>query len=601
MNLLEETAVFLGAAVIAVPLFRRLGFGSVLGYLAAGVVIGPDGLGLVTNVRNILHFAEIGVVLLLFIIGLELQPSRLWILRHSVFGLGAAQVVACAIPLGGAAWAFGLDPVAAGVVGIGLALSSTAFVLQLLAERGQLTAQHGRMAFSVLLFQDLAVLPLLAAMPLLGAGGAGIRAEQLALDGAATLAMLLAIVIGGHYLLRPVLRLVAEARTQEIFTATALLVVIGSALAVQTVGLSMGLGAFLAGVLLAESEFRHELEATIEPFKGLLLGLFFIAVGMSANLDLVIASPERVLGLAAGLIGVKLVVVYVLARLWGQPGRTASALAAAIPQGGEFGFVLFTAAVLRGVLADDTADLLIAVVTVSMAITPLLVLFNERVLWPRFERPAERPYDTVQDEHAPVIVAGFGRFGQIIGRMLRLAHIPFTALEANPSQVDFVRRYGNRIHYGDPSRLELLRAAGTDRARAFVLAIDDVEASVRVAETVRRHFPNVPLYARARNRQHAHRLMDLGARVIVRETFDSSLNLAEQLLAGLGWEPEDARVAAERFREHDERLLARQYAVRHDEQALIQSSHEAAAELEGLFEADELRRLERGRTGTGES
>jgi len=537
------------------------------------------------------------VVLLLFIIGLELQPSRLWILRHHVFGLGTAQVVACAVPLGLAAWWLGLHPVGAGIAGVGLALSSTAFVLQLLAERGQLTAQHGRMAFAVLLFQDLAVLPLLAAMPLLAAGGAGLHPAALLLNASTTLGVLAAIVIGGHYLLRPVLRTVAAARTQEIFTATALLVVIGSALAVEAVGLNMGLGAFLAGLLLADSEFRHELEANIEPFKGLLLGLFFIAVGMSANLELVLGHPGRVLGLAAGLLALKSGVVFTLARLWGQPPRTASALAAALPQGGEFGFVLFTAAVLRGVIAQGTADLLIAVVTVSMAATPLLVLFNERVLWSRFDRSAGRPYDEVPDEHAPVIVAGFGRFGQVVGRMLRLAHIPFTALEANPSQVDFVRRFGTRIYYGDPARLDLLRAAGTDRARAFVLAIDDVESSVRVAETVRGHFPHLPVYARARNRQHAHRLMDLGARVIVRETFESSLNLSEQLLIGLGWKVADAREAAVRFREHDERLLARQYAVRHDEQAVIQSARDAAAELEGIFEADELRR--RGRDDPG--
>ena len=589
MDLLQEAAIFLAAAVIAVPICRLLGFGSVPGYLVAGVAIGPDGLALITDVDNILHFAEIGIVLLLFVIGLELKPSRLWVLRRSVFGQGAAQVAACAVPIGLVGWFLGLDPVAATVVGAGLALSSTAFVLQLLAERGQLTSQHGRTGFAILLFQDLAVVPLLAAMPLLETGGSGFTLESLLRDGGAVVGVLLALVIGGHFALRPILRLVARERTREIFTATALLVVVGSALAVSTVGVSMALGAFVAGVLLAESEFRHELEVTVEPFRGLFLGLFFIAVGMSADLDLIGAQPLTVLGLAAGLIAVKGTVILALARVWGLERRAAPALAAILAQGGEFAFVLFSAAVARGLLADAVADLLIAVVTLSMAATPLLVLFTERVLVPRLAHEAARAYDDIADdgEEAPVLIAGFGRFGQIIGRMLHMAHVPFTAIEVNPSQVDFVRRYGHRVYYGDPSRADLLRAAGAGRARAIVLAVDDVEASVRAAENIRRHFPDVPIYARARNRQHAHRLMDIGVRVIVRETFDSSLNLGEQLLVGLGWPVGRAQEAAHAFRAHDEGTLARQYALRHDEQALIQSSHEAAAELEELFELDE--------------
>ena len=601
MTLLHETAIFLAAAVVAVPLFRLLGFGSVLGYLVAGVAIGPDGLRLITDVDNILHFAEIGIVLLLFIIGLELQPSRLWVLRHSVFGLGALQVAACAVPLGLAAWGFGLDPVGAAIVGAGLALSSTAFVLQLLAERGQLTTHQGRAGFAILLFQDLAVLPLLAALPLLQAGGAGLAPRELVLDTAAVIGVLTAITVGGHFLLRPVLRAVALARTHEIFTATALLVVVGSALAVEAVGVSMGLGAFLAGVLLADSEYRHELEANIEPFKGLLLGLFFIAVGMSADLGLVADRPAAVVGLALGLLAVKAVVVYGVGRLWGLAPPAARALAAVLPQGGEFGFVLFSAGVARGILDDATGTLLIAVVTISMAVTPLLVLLNERVLSPRLESaPAGRDYDRIDDDRAPVIIAGFGRFGQIVGRLLRMARIPFTALETNPVQVDFVRRYGNKVYYGDPSRPDVLRAAGAAGARAFVLAIDDVETSVRVAQTVRRAYPQLPVYARARNRQHAHRLMDLGARVIVRETFDSSLALGRQLLEGLGWAADEAEDAARRFREHDERTLAKQRAFRHDEQALIQSVQEAASELEELFEYDSTRRRRREGQG-GES
>jgi len=589
MGLLHETAIFLAAAVIAVPLFRLLGFGSVLGYLAAGVVIGPAGLRLITDVDNILHFAEIGIVFLLFIIGLELQPSRLWILRRSVFGLGTLQVLLCGLPIAIFAWWWGMTPAASLVIGFGLALSSTAFVLQLLAERGQLTSQHGRNAFSILLFQDLAVLPMLAAMPLLATGGEALGWTELAVDTGAVIGVLLAIVVGGHYLLRPVLRAVAHARTAEIFTATALLLVIGSALAVEAVGLSMALGAFLAGVLLADSEYRHELEANIEPFKGLLLGLFFIAVGMSADLSLIVERPQAVLGIAVGLLVFKSAVLFALARAWGMNGRVSCSLAAVLSQGGEFGFVLFTAAVGRGVLDDVTADLLIAAVTLSMAATPLIVLLAERVVVPKLgSGEAERPYDRPDAhlEEPQVIIAGFGRFGQVVGRLLRVAQIPFTALETNPSQVDFVRRFGNRVYYGDPSKLELLRAVGADHARAFVLAIDDVEASIRTAEVLHREYPALPVYARARNRQHAHRLMSVGVRVIVRETFASSLEMGEALLNGLGWDRHLAREAVTLFREHDEALLQRQHAMHRDEEALIQSAREAAQELEDLFESD---------------
>jgi len=588
MEFLYEAAIFLAAAVLAVPLFRLLGFGSVLGYLVAGVVIGPAGLRLVTDVDNILHFAEIGVVLLLFIIGLELQPSRLWVLRRSVFGLGLLQVLACGLPISLFAWWWGMGPAASAVIGFGLALSSTAFVLQLLAERGQLTTQHGRNAFSILLFQDLAVLPMLAAMPLLAAGREFLGWREVMIDAAAVIAVLAAIIVGGHYLLRPVLRAVAHARTSEIFTATALLVVLGSALAVEAVGLSMALGAFLAGVLLADSEYRHELEANIQPFKGLLLGLFFIAVGMSADLSLIVDRPEAVVGIAAGLLAFKSAVLFALARLWGMTAGVACSLAAVLAQGGEFGFVLFTAAVGRGVLDGVTADLLIAAVTLSMAATPLLVLVAERMVLPRLpagETP--RPWDRLEEPDEPqVIIAGFGRFGQVVGRLLRVANIPFTALEGNPSQVDFVRRYGNRVYYGDPSKLELLRAVGVDRARAFVLAIDDVEGSIRTAEVLRREFPSLPVYARARNRQHAHRLMSLGVEIVVRETFASSLEMGEALLDGLGWDRQQAREAVTLFREHDEQLLQRQRAVHRDEEALIQSAREAARELEDLFESD---------------
>ena len=587
MTLLYEAAIFLAAAVVAVPLFRRIGFGSVLGYLAAGIAIGPHGFGVITDVEDILKFSKIGVVLLLFIIGLELQPARLWVLRRNVFGLGALQILTCGAAIGLGAWALGLGPGAALVVGVGLAFSSTALVLQSLAEREALTTRHGRAAFAILLFKYIALLPLLAALPLIGGGTEGLEPRALVIDTLITLGVIAAIVVGGHFTLRPVFRIVAASGTHETFAATALLVVIGSAMAVDFTGLSMGVGALLAGVLLADSEFRHEIEADIEPFKGLLLGLFFIAVGMSADLGLLVEAPGAVFGLAGGLMGVKLVLVYTLGRYWGLGDSQSRSLAAVLPQGGELAFVVFSSAMAEGVLEPTTVDFLIAAVTLSIAATPLTVLINERLLSPRLDRSDERMYDTIDAPSPDVIIAGFGRFGQIIGRLLHSAHIPFTALEINPVQVDFVRRYGNRLYYGDASRTDLLRAADAGQARAFIVAIDNVEASVRTAEAVRHNFPNLPIFARARNRQHAFRLQDLGARVVVRETFASSLELGEGVLAWAFGDADQARAAVSEFRDHDERILERQYAVHRERDALQLSTSQAADELEGLFERDE--------------
>jgi glutathione-regulated potassium-efflux system ancillary protein KefC/glutathione-regulated potassium-efflux system protein KefB len=583
-NLLSETALFLAAAVVAVPIFRRLKLGAVLGYLSAGLAIGPWGLGLVTGVDSILHFAELGVVLLLFIIGLELQPSRLWVLRKSVFGLGGAQVALTALVLGAAALAFGLSWQSALVTGLGLAMSSTAFVLQVLAERNELKTRHGRSSFAILLFQDLSVIPLLALIPLLGGESESVR--QPWLSALVALAVIIGVIVGGRVVLRPVLQAIAESRIQEIFTAAALLVVIGVSLLMFGVGLSMSLGAFLAGVLLADSEFRHELEANIEPFKGLLLGLFFIAVGMSVDVGLLGSRPLAILGGVLGLMAVKSAVLLVIARLAGHSAQSARNLAVALSQGGEFAFVLFSLAAGSHILSPGQVDFLVLVVTLSMALTPLALLANDalnrRLAPPR----TEEAFDTIEEDESKVIIAGFGRVGQIIGRILVMRRIPFTALDASPEQVETVRRFGSKVYYGDASRLDLLLAAKTERARIFVLAIDDVEASLRTAETVRRHFPHVKLFARARNRFHAHRLMDLGADLIERETFLSSLDLAQNVLEELGMRPWEAQQTVARFKLHDERTLQRQHAVYHDETQLIQSSREAAAELQGLLESD---------------
>jgi glutathione-regulated potassium-efflux system ancillary protein KefC/glutathione-regulated potassium-efflux system protein KefB len=586
MSLLSETAIFLAAAVFAVPLFRRARLGAVLGYLAAGVVIGPSVLRLVTEVDNILHFAELGVVLLLFIIGLELQPSRLWVLRRSVFGLGTAQVVGTALVLGVVAFGLGLSWQAALVVGFGLAMSSTAFVLQALAERGELTTRYGRSAFAILLFQDLSVIPLLALIPLLVAGPADAQAENPWIAAGKAVAVILAVIFGGRILLRKAFDIIARTGMEEIFTAAGLLVIVGIALLMTAVGLSMSLGAFLAGVLLADSEYRHELEAAIEPFKGLLLGLFFISVGMSVDLGLIAREPVSIVVAVIGLMAIKAAVVLAIAKVAGHGADAGRKLAAALAQGGEFAFVLFTLAGTYKIMEGALVDRLVVIVTLSMAATPFALKLSDALgRW--LSRPrAGEAFDTIEDDATPVIIAGFGRVGQIVARVLTIQHIPFTALDRNPEQVETVRRFGRKVYYGDASRLDLLRAAKADQAKLFVLAIDDVEASIRTAETVRKHFPDLKIYARARNRFHAHRLMDLKCELIERETYRSSLHLAQQVLVGMGVSTWDAQTTVTRFQAHDENTLKRQHAVYHDESQLIQTSKQAAEELESLLEQD---------------
>ncbi len=584
---LSQAAVFLAAAVVAVPLFKRLGLGSVLGYLAAGAAIGPAGLGLVQQVEGTLHVAEFGVVLLLFVIGLELEPRRLWQMRAAVFGGGGLQVALTTAAIAPLAWLLGLAPVAALVVGFALSLSSTAFVLQVLGERLELTAPHGRASFGILLFQDLAAIPALAAIPLLApaAGAPAPDAGPWASLGIAA-AVIAGLVLAGRVLLRPLFRYVLSTRSHDLSSAWALLVVIGTALLMEQVHLSAALGAFLAGVLLADSEYRHELEANIEPFKGLLLGLFFVAVGMSADLGLVASRPLAVLGVVAGLVAVKAAALLVVGRMTRMSFGSSLDLAIALSQGGEFAFVLFGLAGAAGLLPAAQVDLLVVAVTLSMIATPLLFIARDRLA----RAPASpRPFDAVEEEN-PVLIAGFGRFGQIVGRLLRMVKIPFTALEIDTGQVDFVRRYGNKIYYGDAARVDLLRAAGAEKARLLVVAIDDVEASLRTIEAARHHFPGLEIIARVRNRAHAHRAMALGVRTIVRECYLSSLDAARRALEVVGVPPSDAREYARTFRDHDERVLREQFAVRHDEAAMIAASKRFAEDLEKIFEADARRR-----------
>jgi monovalent cation:proton antiporter-2 (CPA2) family protein len=584
MSLIAQIAVFLGATVLAIPLFRRLRLSSILGYLAAGVAIGPWGLRIVQDAEGVMHIAEFGVVLLLFVIGLELQPSRLRAMRKAVFGLGLVQVLVTTAVFALIALALGLPANAAIVTAFALSLSSTPLVLQLLAERQQLNTHHGRSAFGILLFQDIAVMPMLAILPMLGDVHQDLT--QTLLSGAKGLAVLAVLVFGGGYVLRPALRVVAQTKVSEAFTAAALLVVLGTALLVDAVGMSMALGAFIAGLLLADSEYRHELEADIEPFKGLLLGLFFMSVGMAANVGLLLEQPARIALLVVGLVTVKFVLLYVLARLTRHSADSARGMAFALPQAGEFGFVLFSLAVAHRVMDPSLAEMLVIVVTISMIVSPLLLSLHTNVIEPRLAKAGQREFDRVESHDSRVIIAGFGRVGQIVGRVLRMRRIAFTALESSVAQVDFVRRFGNKVYYGDASRLEMLNAAGAMRAEVFVLAIDDIDASVRTAELVRRHFPNLKIIARARNRQHALRLMDLGVRYFIRETYLSSLDLAQHTLEALGLARAEAIESIRRFDAHDRKQLQAQREIRDDEQKLIQSAQQAARELEQLFEAD---------------
>jgi monovalent cation:proton antiporter-2 (CPA2) family protein len=586
MHLLEVAAIFLLTAVLLVPLFRRLGLGAVLGYLAAGMLIGPWGLALAGEVDATMDFAEFGVVLLLFIIGLELEPRRLWVLRHSVFGLGGAQVAATGLALGAAALHFGFDWRAALVIGLGLAMSSTAMILTALSERGQLPARHGRLAFAVLLFQDLSVIPLLALLPVLSDWGAEMSASAGGLAAAKGLAVIVAVIAGSRLVIRPGLKAVARWGGQDVFTAAALLMVVGAALAMTWIGLSMSLGAFLAGVLLADSEFRHELEADIEPFKGLLLGLFFMSVGMSADLGVLAREPGTVFGLAAAIVAAKFALVFVIARVAGNEREPSWRLALALAQGGEFAFLLFAMAAQLGVLSAETSQVLVLAVTVSMLLAPLTFAIQDRIIDPWLAQRSEPEFDTIDEPANPVVIAGYGRIGQVVSRVLRMMGIPFTALESSFQQVDFVRRYGGKVYYGDASRLELLQAAKAGEAKLFVLAIDNVDASVKTAALVRRHFPKLRIIARARNRTHYFQLQNLGVRDIFREVFPASVDMARLALLTLGKGPAVTERALAFFKRHDAEQLEAQYAVWQDEARLIESTRAAAEQLRQLFETD---------------
>jgi monovalent cation:proton antiporter-2 (CPA2) family protein len=578
MPFLTELFVFLIAALAVVPLLNRLGLSSVIGYLVAGVIIGPSGISLVGDAEAVLHFAEIGVVLLLFIIGLELQPRRLWVMRRAVFGLGSLQVIGTTLLLAAALRFLGMSITEAALIGFSLALSSTAFVLQLLGEKKQLNSPHGRSAFGVLLFQDVAVIPVIAYLSIAGSSdGAqgGINAVAIA--------MVVVGLVVARFALRPLLRIVASTGIHELFIAASLALVTGSALAMYYAGLSMGLGAFIAGMLVADSEYRHQLETDVMPFKGLLLGLFFIAVGMSADLSLMVSSPLTILGLTAGLVVLKVLVLLPLAMWHGLQRAETIKTSLVLSQGGEFAFVLLTVAVSTAFIAEAYMEMAVLVVTLSMAATPFLMMAAERVLDGRQD---EKDFDEMSDNCETVIIAGFGRFGQMIGRVLTTQGIAFTAMDANPGQVDVVRSYGNDVYYGDATRLDLLKSAGIADAKAIVIALEDVEASIRMTEMLTETQPHLIILARARNRQHEIKLRDLGVRCVIRDTLLSSLHLAESLLGILGESDESARRTVDMFREHDAQTLEKQAAIAHDDLAFRQTAMDATVELQQLFEDD---------------
>ena len=583
---LVPAVVFLSAAVCAVLLSKRLKLGAVIGYLLAGVVIGPQVLKLITDETTVLAFSELGVVFLLFVLGLELSPQRLWVMRRHLFGMGSAQMLLVTAAIAIVAKLSGLSTAAAVIAGFGLALSSTAFTLQILAERDEVASEHGRASFGVLLFQDLVAVPVLALIPLFGARQAEASARPFWQSTLLVVAAVASVIFAGRYLLRPIFRMVARSKMSELFTAVSLLVVLGTALLMQNVGLSMGLGAFLAGMLLADSEYSHEVEGHIEPFKGLLLGLFFMAVGMNLDLHLLLAKPALIFVLVAGIALLQMLLMWAVARAFGQTHPSALLLAALLASGGEFAFVVFKTAETAALLDKETAALLNVVVAVAMGITPLLVLGVHYLSKKLSAATPTRPFDEITSDAAKVIIAGFGRVGQIPARVLAAQKIPFTVIDPDTEIVDFARKFGGNVFYGDTTRPETLRAAKIEQAEVLVLALDDMERSIRTARVAKKLNPTLKIIARARNRRHAHKLMDLGIDDAVRETLHSALVITHKVLEELGFSTEMAADRVARFRTLDETSLKEQFLFHDDEQALIQSAAQSRKELAALFEAD---------------
>jgi glutathione-regulated potassium-efflux system ancillary protein KefC len=594
--------VYLAAAVFAVPVAKFLGLGSIIGYLAAGILIGPWGLKFVTDPQQMLEFAEFGVVLMLFLVGLELEPQRLWSLRKPIFGWGSVQLFGSAalLALGAlgcaaAGWVGGLDWRLAVVGAIGLAMSSTAIGLGVLAERNMMATTAGENILSVSLLQDIAAIPILALLPFLAFAPGAAEAGSGWIGPAKAIGTVAVIILGGRLLLRPMLRWIAGSETPEIFTAASLLLVVATAALMDAVGLSMALGAFLAGVLLAESEYRRELETDIEPFKGLLLGLFFIAVGMSIDFAAVLRQPALIAAVVVAFLGVKALVLWAMARAMPVPRLERPVFAVLLAQGGEFGFVVFQTAAQAGVISAPVSSFLVAAVAISMLLTPLLLVAADRWWIPRLAGSQRRAdvEEISEPQNASVIIAGFGRYGQIVGRVLYANGVAATVLDHDAEAIEALRKFGWRVYYGDATRLDLMRTAGADKARLLVLAIDDIEQSVECAKMVRENFPDLTIVARARNVQHYYELYELGVRLIERETLDSALMTAREALELLGWQPHQARNLALRFRRLNIAQLAAMAPHRKDEARLVAAAKQGRQQLEELFALERQQAAER--------
>ncbi|MDX8202516.1 monovalent cation:proton antiporter-2 (CPA2) family protein [Acinetobacter pittii] len=584
MSFLLQATIFLGASLILVPLGKRLGIATVLGYLFTGILLGPSVLNIAHDPEAIMELAEFGVILLMFLIGLELRPQRLWEMRDSIFVMGSLQVlISGAILMLIVLLLFQQQLSVSFVIGFALALSSTAFVLQLLTEKQQLNTTYGQQSFSILLFQDIAAIPLLAIIPLL----AGTESTH---HGVAYFAAIIATFTGlfmfSRYVMRPFFRFVAKSGATELITAVGLFIILAVVLLMDTLGISTTLGAFLTGVLLADSEFRHEVEASIAPFKGLLLGLFFMTVGMTTQLSLLIEMPLLIIGGAVGLLLIKTLILTAIARYKKYSWNNSLLLGTCLAQGGEFAFVILSLAKSEKVLTQAILEPVTLIVTLSMVLTPVIYWIMATQVIPLFNKERPPEYDEIPQQDNPIIIAGFGRFGQIIARIARLQHLGFTAIDNNLHQVDFVRRYGGKLYYGDVTQPDLLRSAGIEKAKVFILAIDDVEDSMNVARHLRLNYPNLKLLVRARDRHHVHLLRDLAVEYIWRETYLSSLGMAYRALRELGISDEQAYNNIEIFRDYDEKLLIQQQSIYTDEQKIFETHRNALAELEHLFESD---------------
>ena len=600
LDFFRNALVYLLAAVISVPIAKRLGFGSVLGYLLAGMIIGPYVLGYIGHEgEDVMHFAEFGVVMMLFLIGLELKPNLLWGMRKSIFGLGGLQLLLSAMAIGGVAVALGQSPGAGIAIGLTLGLSSTAIVLQTLAEKGLMKQASGRASFSVLLLQDIAVVPILALIPVMAGGSQSYNSSHepqylagLEISGWVQVVLMLTVITGivviGLYLVKYVFRIIARTGLREVFTAAALLLVISTAALMELVGLSPALGAFLSGVVMANNEYRHELEADIEPFKGLLLGLFFISVGASINFGLLGSSPAMILSLVAALIGIKFVILFILGRIFGIRGGQNTMFAFSLAQGGEFAFVLVAFSVDSGVLNPDTSAILFLVVALSMALTPLLLLLNDKVIMPLvYKSENTREEDSIEEEETPLIIAGFGNFGVVLGRFLIANGMSATILDDNPENIDVLRKFGFKVYYGDASRADLLASAGADKAKVLIVTVDDPQKSLKIIDLAQRNYPHLKILARAVSNTHSYELIDRKVDGFERDMFESSLLLGIEALTHLGYKRYQAHRLAHTFRKHV-RMVQHELHQHHkeDEMLYLSETHRHARDLEELLRAE---------------